>query len=101
MRNDGDDWAVVGGFAIGPVAAYPVRHVWVRNGRVHFDPMWSRRFAVVLRKIRRLVFEELVRSYFDRTVRSDGEALRVRGFSADRCPATSASFRLEGWGIRI
>jgi hypothetical protein len=80
MRNDGDDWAVVGGFAIGPVAAYPVRHVWVRNGRVHFDPMWSRRFAVVLRKIRRLVFEELVRSYFDRTVRSDGEALRVRGF---------------------
>jgi hypothetical protein len=45
MRADGDDWAVVGGFAIGPVAAYPVRHVWVRNGGLHFDPTWSRRIT--------------------------------------------------------
>lgn len=44
MRAEGD-WAVVGGFAIGPVPAYPVRHLWVRNGNVHFDPTWSRRIT--------------------------------------------------------
>jgi hypothetical protein len=34
-------WAVVGGFAVGPIPQYPTRHVWVRKGDAHFDPTWS------------------------------------------------------------
>lgn len=43
--NNDDGWSVVGGFAIGPIPTYPVRHIWVRNRGVHFDPTWSRRIT--------------------------------------------------------
>jgi len=38
-----EGWAVVGGFAVGPIPKYPTKHVWVRKDDAHFDPIWSLR----------------------------------------------------------
>lgn len=40
-----EGWAVVGGFAVGPIPEYPTSHVWVRKGDTHFDPTWSCKIA--------------------------------------------------------
>jgi hypothetical protein len=86
-----DDWAVVGGFAIGPVAAYPVRHVWVRNGAVHFDPTWSRRIIDFMPPARyqyRLVSIAEFRYFALPTTFPDGDGL-------DYLTQRAAALRLE------
>lgn len=55
-ENGEDDWYVVPGFAFTPESGqYPLAHVWVRKGDMHYDPTWS----LPLRKFNNWVIENL------------------------------------------
>ncbi|MCD4784885.1 MAG: hypothetical protein K8T10_13805 [Candidatus Eremiobacteraeota bacterium] len=45
MREKGeDDWHIVPGFAWNPNLNGPTPHLWVRKGKLHYDPTWSLQF---------------------------------------------------------
>lgn len=40
QEEDENDWHFVPGFTFRSDCKYPFRHVWIRNGKRHYDPTW-------------------------------------------------------------